>query len=592
MMSSDHKSTKTPKHTEFSMEPVCVYSQPKKPRIYWRKEIVVKTFLEACIQEIALNGREGGSLKPVSWKNVAETLKRTHNFIVEQRQMKNQYDYLKGKYGAWSKLKNKAGDVYDPLTNTFNLTEEEWQIEMKSNKYIQRLRSAPLPFPELCLQLFDGVVCTRVGTSTLSNPSPLAFRMIEDHPANRTEESCDSTQDPLASARECSSRLQTQIKKRKVYKLNLTSSTAACTIRTAQIEESHRPTDEHRLQQDEHQEVMVQKLDVDAHPPSRDPDSVPVGSRESSNTGRSYARCLGSSYSDEVQRLKKQIERMEQAHEQERLEMKVREAVIQAREAEMEAREANMQAREAMMDERVAETQTMRRELLERIKALEETVFARFPPSDPPPNSSWEDDDDLIDDALIDRQLRFAPVMTELIRLVIEGMSNPRPNKKRSRAKRDGTRGGGGTAACTIPTAQIEESHRPTDEHQLQQDAHHEVMVQKLDVDAHPPSRDPDLVPVGSPESSTGRSYAPCLGSPYSGGSNDRVTALLAELNTLNASFMENHQKVLEIRKERQRRKDFKLYLTPHGHLTGGSLATMLQMKEEIRQKYGWKPLD
>ncbi|KAI3745619.1 hypothetical protein L6452_08020 [Arctium lappa] len=247
---------------------------------------------------------------------------------------------------------------------------------MKSNKYIQRLRSAPLPFPELCLQLFDGVVSTRVGTSTLSNPSPLAFKMIEDRPANRTQESCDSTQDPLASAQECSSRLQTQIKKRK-----------AGTICTAQIEESHRPTEEHLMQQNAHEEVMVQKLDGDAHPPSRDPVLVPMGSPGSSSTGRSYARCLGSAYSDEVQRLKKQIERMEQAHEQERLEMKVREAVMQAREAEMQAREAKMQAREAVMDERVAETQTMRRELLERIKALEETVFSRFPPSDPSPPS-------------------------------------------------------------------------------------------------------------------------------------------------------------------------------------------------------------
>ncbi|XP_024989444.1 protein lava lamp-like [Cynara cardunculus var. scolymus] len=317
------------------MNRICEYSQPKKPRIYWRKEIVVKTFLEACIQEVALNGREGGSLKPVSWKNVAETLKMTHNFIVEQRQMKNHYDYLKGKFGAWSKLKNKTGDVYDPLTNTFNLTEEEWQIEMKSNRYIQRLRSAPLPFPELCLQLFDGVISTKIGTSTLSNPSPLAFKMIEDRPANHTQESCDSTQDPLASARECSSRLQTQIKKRK-----------AGTVCTAPIEESHCPTDEHRLQQDACQELMVQKLDVDAHPPSRDPDLVPMGSAESSSTGRSYARCLGSGNSDEVRRLKKQIERMEQAREQERLEMRVREARLLAREAELGAWEAKLQARD------------------------------------------------------------------------------------------------------------------------------------------------------------------------------------------------------------------------------------------------------
>ena len=35
----------------------------KKPRINWKQEIVEKTFLEACIHEITINGRESGSLK-------------------------------------------------------------------------------------------------------------------------------------------------------------------------------------------------------------------------------------------------------------------------------------------------------------------------------------------------------------------------------------------------------------------------------------------------------------------------------------------------------------------------------------------------
>lgn len=111
-------------------------SQSKKPRVNWKKENVVKTFIESCLHEISMNGREGGSLKAVSWKNVAEKLQKNHNFVVEQRQMKNHYDYLKAKYGAWAKLKNKTGNVYDASTNMFNLSEEEWQIEMKVTFYL------------------------------------------------------------------------------------------------------------------------------------------------------------------------------------------------------------------------------------------------------------------------------------------------------------------------------------------------------------------------------------------------------------------------------------------------------------------------
>ena len=106
-------------------------SQLKRARVSWKDINEVRTFLESCLREVSINGREGGSLKAISWKNVAETLEKTHKFYADQRQMKNHYDYLKGKYSAWSNLKNKAGNGYDPVTNTFNLSEEEWNIEMK-----------------------------------------------------------------------------------------------------------------------------------------------------------------------------------------------------------------------------------------------------------------------------------------------------------------------------------------------------------------------------------------------------------------------------------------------------------------------------
>lgn len=56
-------------------------------------------------------------------EDVGERLKMEHNWIVDQKQMKNRYDYLRSKFGAWLKLKNKTGNVYDPVTNKFNLTE-------------------------------------------------------------------------------------------------------------------------------------------------------------------------------------------------------------------------------------------------------------------------------------------------------------------------------------------------------------------------------------------------------------------------------------------------------------------------------------
>ncbi|KAL4561123.1 hypothetical protein LXL04_033285 [Taraxacum kok-saghyz] len=100
----------------------------KKPTVIW-KECADKTFLEACIHELTTNGREGSGFKASSWKIVAEKLKNEHGLLVDKKQMKNHYDYFKAKYTAWVKLKNKTGNIYNPITNTFNMTDEEWDAE-------------------------------------------------------------------------------------------------------------------------------------------------------------------------------------------------------------------------------------------------------------------------------------------------------------------------------------------------------------------------------------------------------------------------------------------------------------------------------
>ncbi|KAI3808824.1 hypothetical protein L1987_24785 [Smallanthus sonchifolius] len=178
----------------------------KKIRINWKLEGVEKTFLEACIHEITLNGREGSSLKQMSWKNVMEKLKTEHNFIADQRQMKNRYDYLKAKFAAWSKLKNKTGNVYNPVTNTFNLSEEEWQLEMKSNKYVEVLRSAPLSYPELCIQLFEGSTSNGFESWGPSSTFPHPSEEVFDHNLNGTEDfECTQTDRQTLGASEESS---------------------------------------------------------------------------------------------------------------------------------------------------------------------------------------------------------------------------------------------------------------------------------------------------------------------------------------------------------------------------------------------------
>ncbi|GJY66204.1 Myb/SANT-like domain-containing protein [Tanacetum coccineum] len=177
----------------YGMENIGEYSKQKKPRLNWKKESVVKTFLEACIHEVAVNGRDGSSLKMLSWKNVLEILKKEHNFIVDQRQMKNHFDYLKSKFTAWTKLKNKSGNVYDP-----------------SNKYVEPVRSTGLLFPDLYTQLFDRSTSNGFKgwgpASNLPNDCEDSTNVVslEDDDIQHVQAILTSTQEPPNSTQECS----------------------------------------------------------------------------------------------------------------------------------------------------------------------------------------------------------------------------------------------------------------------------------------------------------------------------------------------------------------------------------------------------
>ncbi|KAJ9542836.1 hypothetical protein OSB04_029342 [Centaurea solstitialis] len=150
----------------------------KKRRITWKKDGLVQTFLEACLHETIKNGREGSSLKAQSWKNVGEELRKKHNFIVDQRQMKNHYDYIKGKYAAFQKLKNKNEEC--------------------GNKYMEPLRSTGLLFPDLCVQLFDGVAS--IGLESYGTASTVPDPYDSDPNLNEDVEGVPETQETEGAA--------------------------------------------------------------------------------------------------------------------------------------------------------------------------------------------------------------------------------------------------------------------------------------------------------------------------------------------------------------------------------------------------------
>ncbi|KAD5961503.1 hypothetical protein E3N88_12976 [Mikania micrantha] len=162
----------------------------KRSRISWKQEGVEKTFLESCVNELTLHGREWGSLKALSWKKVAEKLQSEHGFVADQKQMKNR------KFSVWTKLKNKTGN---------------------SNKHAEALRSAPLAYPDLCVQLFEGATSNGFDSWGPSSTRPHPFEDISEHNLNDFEDIECTQMDPphKVVSEESSGHSKKELKKRK-----------------------------------------------------------------------------------------------------------------------------------------------------------------------------------------------------------------------------------------------------------------------------------------------------------------------------------------------------------------------------------------
>ncbi|GKC56060.1 Myb/SANT-like domain, harbinger transposase-derived nuclease domain protein [Tanacetum coccineum] len=127
-----------------------------KQRKFWSDEMI-KVLLDKCIEEMKSTGRNGTSLHKQSWARLGRVFKEKFNIEFNQKDIKNGFDNLKAKYVGWLYLKNKSGNLYNPDTKMFNLTQEEWDDFKQIHKRATSLQSKPLPYSDLCKIVFQSI---------------------------------------------------------------------------------------------------------------------------------------------------------------------------------------------------------------------------------------------------------------------------------------------------------------------------------------------------------------------------------------------------------------------------------------------------
>ncbi|KAM7508389.1 hypothetical protein LguiA_018842 [Lonicera macranthoides] len=91
-----------------------------------------RDFIELCLREVNREGYCGTSLKNVSWNRIIEDMKNKYNKDFDQKQLKNQWDYLKRLYSAWRVLETKIGHGYNLETGTFDWPDHVWDDIIKA----------------------------------------------------------------------------------------------------------------------------------------------------------------------------------------------------------------------------------------------------------------------------------------------------------------------------------------------------------------------------------------------------------------------------------------------------------------------------
>ncbi|XP_076894521.1 L10-interacting MYB domain-containing protein-like [Bidens hawaiensis] len=125
-------------------------------RQQWTDE-TIKCMLDTCLEEIGRVGRNGQSLRKESWDRLGKKLKEEFGMNLTQKQLRNAFDTLKAKYVGWCYLRNKTGNLYNPQTNMFTLTPQEWKDFKKGHPRAMSLKTRPLPHHDLFITVFKGL---------------------------------------------------------------------------------------------------------------------------------------------------------------------------------------------------------------------------------------------------------------------------------------------------------------------------------------------------------------------------------------------------------------------------------------------------
>ena len=90
-----------------------------------------KIFVDLCLGETLKGNKPGTHFTKEGWRNIVGSFHAKTGVRYDKRQVKNHYDSTRKQWKVWAKLTADSSMKWDPETNEFGASEEDWSNYIK-----------------------------------------------------------------------------------------------------------------------------------------------------------------------------------------------------------------------------------------------------------------------------------------------------------------------------------------------------------------------------------------------------------------------------------------------------------------------------
>ncbi|XP_057981728.1 L10-interacting MYB domain-containing protein [Malania oleifera] len=117
-----------------------------------------KIFVDLCLEQTLKGNKPGTHFTKEGWRNIADTFCKRSGLRYDKKQLKNHWDVTKEQWKVWCKLVGTSSMKWDPNTQTFGASEEDWTNYLQTNPDAAQFRYKELQLADQLETIFDGTV--------------------------------------------------------------------------------------------------------------------------------------------------------------------------------------------------------------------------------------------------------------------------------------------------------------------------------------------------------------------------------------------------------------------------------------------------